>query len=122
MSLPPVLSISPPACLVKACVRANTRGAVGRVIKKYETHRMGSRRHPQERSGQLCGDQHVLQITGSQEPFEIMVELTNTAYNHGILGVAATGDDDVSYTCRTPGKIPNFFTAAASDEADNRAF
>lgn len=50
-----------------------------------------------------------------------MVELTNRAYNHGILGVAATGDDNVSYTCRTSGKIPKSFTAAAADEADNRA-
>lgn len=36
MSLPPVVSISPPVCLVKACIRASTRGLVGRVIDKTE--------------------------------------------------------------------------------------
>lgn len=50
-----------------------------------------------------------------------MVELINAAYNQGVFGKVAAGNDNVSYTDGTPGKIPNWFTVAASDRADNRA-
>lgn len=63
VSLPPVLSISPPVCLVKACVWAKNCGDVGRVVNMHRIRRMASRRHPQERSGQFCSDQHVLRVT-----------------------------------------------------------
>jgi subtilisin family serine protease len=59
---------------------------------------------------------------GYQEPSEIMVELINAASNQGVLGVAAAGNHNVSYTDRTPGKIPNSFSVAASYRADDRAF
>ncbi|KAL2273833.1 hypothetical protein FJTKL_04021 [Diaporthe vaccinii] len=50
-----------------------------------------------------------------------MAKLINAAYNQGVLGVAAAGND-VSCTDRTPGRIPSCFTVAASDRADNREF
>lgn len=59
---------------------------------------------------------------GYSEPSDIMVELINAAYNQGVLGIAAAGNDNVLYTDRTPGRISNSFTVAASDRADNRVF
>lgn len=50
-----------------------------------------------------------------------MVELTKAEYNQGVLWAAGAGNGNVSYTDRTPGKIPSRFTVAASDRADYRA-
>lgn len=57
---------------------------------------------------------------GYSEPSDIMVELINAAYSQEVLGVAAAGNDVVSYTDGTPGRIPNSFTVSASDRADSR--
>ena len=51
-----------------------------------------------------------------------MVELMNAAYNQRVLGVTTAGNDNVSYTDRTPGETPNTCTVAASDKVDNCAF
>lgn len=50
----------------------------------------------------------------------MIVQLINAAHDQGVLGVAVAGNDNVSYTDRTPGRIPNSFTVAASDRTDNR--